>query len=139
MIALWDFAAFIANSLIFLLIGLSRGHAFCRRRCEGPTGRSAWSSLGRALTVYPICLLFWFSARAVPLREQHVLWWGGLRGALALALALVLPPSFPFDNEILVTAFGVVIFSVIVQGLTMPWLMRRLKFYDGNESIRRQP
>jgi CPA1 family monovalent cation:H+ antiporter len=56
-----------------------------------------------------------------------------------LALALALPPSFPLYHEILVTAFGVVVFSVIVQGLTMPLLMRKLKLYDGNEIIRRQP
>jgi monovalent cation:H+ antiporter, CPA1 family len=52
---------------------------------------------------------------------------GGLRGALALALALALPQSFPFHNEVLVTAFGVVIFSVIVQGpTTMPKLLQKL-------------
>jgi CPA1 family monovalent cation:H+ antiporter len=94
---------------------------------------------GRALSVYPVCLFFRPSAWAIPLREQHVLWWGGLRGALALALALAVPPTFPFYNEILATAFGVVVFSVVGQGLTMPLLMRKLKFYDGNESIRRQP
>jgi CPA1 family monovalent cation:H+ antiporter len=54
-----------------------------------------------------------------------VLWWGGLRGALGLALALSLPPSLTFRNEILVATFAVVVFSVIVQGLTMPWLLRR--------------
>jgi NhaP-type Na+/H+ or K+/H+ antiporter len=42
-------------------------------------------------------------------------------------------------HEILATAFGVVVFSVIVQGLTMPLLMRKRNFYDGDESIRRQP
>jgi CPA1 family monovalent cation:H+ antiporter len=83
---------------------------------------------GRALSVYPVCLLFSSSKWAIPLREQHVLWWGGLRGALALALALSLPPSFPLHNDILATAFGVVVFSVIVQGVTMPWLMRKLEF-----------
>ncbi len=73
------------------------------------------------------------------MREQHVLWWGGLRGALALALALALPPSFPLQDEILITAFGVVVFAVVVQGLTMPWLLLMLKFSRGNESVRRQP
>jgi CPA1 family monovalent cation:H+ antiporter len=63
------------------------------------------------------------------MREQHILWWGGLRGALALALAL--PRSFPLYNEILITAFGVVVFSVFVQGLTIPWLLRKLKIYQG--------
>jgi hypothetical protein len=36
------------------------------------------------------------------MREQHILWWGGLRGALALALALALPISLPFNNDILI-------------------------------------
>ena len=137
-IDLWEFGAFIANSLIFLLIGLSLAPLI---RVDATALLLAVGLVlaGRALSVYPVCLLFRSSTWAIPLREQHVLWWGGLRGALALALALVLPTSFPFYNEILATAFGVVIFSVIVQGLTMPWLMRKLKFYDGNESIRRQP
>ena len=47
-------------------------------------------------------------------------------GALALALALALPPDFPLYNEILITAFGVVVFSVVVQGLTMPLLLWKL-------------
>jgi monovalent cation:H+ antiporter, CPA1 family len=123
-IALWEFGAFIANSLIFLLIGL-------RVAAIPPTSVGARAILlaiglvlaGRALTVYPICPPFRFSTWAIPMREQHVLWWGGLRGALALALALALPPSFPLHDEILITAFGVVVFAVVVQGLTMPWLL----------------
>jgi len=63
------------------------------------------------------------------MREQHILWWGGLRGALALALAL--PRSFPLYNEILITAFGVVVFAVVVQGLTMPLLLRKLEIDRG--------
>ncbi|MGA7546063.1 MAG: cation:proton antiporter [Methyloceanibacter sp.] len=67
------------------------------------------------------------------MRDQHVLWWGGLRGALALALALALPPSFPFHNEILITTFGVVAFSVVVQCLTMPLVLRKLNFLSHDE------
>ena len=88
-------------------------------------GATFWR--GGPLTVYPLCLLFRYSTWAIPIDEQHVLWWGGLRGALALALALALPPSFPHYNEILITAFGVVVFSVVVQGLTMPLLLRKLR------------
>ena len=57
-----------------------------------------------------------------------MLWWGGLRGALALALSLSLPPTLPLRDEIVVVTFGVVAFSIVVQGLTMPWLLRRLGF-----------
>jgi CPA1 family monovalent cation:H+ antiporter len=84
--------------------------------------------VGRALTVYPLCLLLRHSKWAIPTKQQHILWWGGLRGALALALALALPPNFDHRNEILIAVFGVVVFSVVVQGLTMPWLLRRLRF-----------
>jgi monovalent cation:H+ antiporter, CPA1 family len=126
-IAFWEFAAFIANSLVFLLIGLrAAGIAFA------DVGRGIVPIaillvlVARAVTVYPLCLPFARSRWAIPLREQHVLWWGGLRGALALALALALPTSLPFNNAIIIATFGVVTFSVVVQGLTMPVLMRRL-------------
>ena len=84
------------------------------------------TSLPSITSSEPLCLPFARSRWAIPLREQHVLWWGGLRGALALALALALPTSFPFNNAIIIATFGVVTFSVVVQGLTMPVLMRRL-------------
>ena len=131
-IALWEFAAFIANSLIFLLIGLR----VAAMPLSGIGVKAILVAIGlvlagRALTVYPLSLLFRLSTWAIPMRDQHILWWGGLRGALALALALALPPSFPLYNEILITAFEVVVFAVVVQGLTMPLLLRKLKIYRG--------
>lgn len=128
-VAFWDFAAFVANSLIFLLIGSAvEDTPFSRVGVTGLAVAIVLVLAGRLLTVYPLCLFFHWSRWAIPVGEQHVLWWGGLRGALALALALALPYDLPLRNEILVTAFGVVAFSVIVQGLTMPLLLRRLGF-----------
>jgi CPA1 family monovalent cation:H+ antiporter len=134
-LAFWEFAAFIANSLIFLLIGV----AIAEIRFD----RLGWKALliavglvliGRALSVYPLCLPFMRSRWAIPASEQHVLWWGGLRGALALALALAVPPPLAIRNEIVVATFGVVAFSVIVQGLTMPLLLRMLGFLPKHQS-----
>ena len=61
------------------------------------------------------------------LADQHILFWGGLKGALSLALVLGLPEKFPHRSEIQAAAFGVVAFSVIVQGLTVPKLIERLR------------
>ena len=62
----------------------------------------------------------------MPAPMQHVLWWGGLRGALALALALTVPESIPLHDDIVIATFAAVGFSVVVQGLTMGPLLKRL-------------
>jgi CPA1 family monovalent cation:H+ antiporter len=58
-------------------------------------------TLGRAVAIYPVCALFARSWLKVDLKHQHVLFWGGLRGALALALALALPPDLPQREAII--------------------------------------
>jgi CPA1 family monovalent cation:H+ antiporter len=118
--AFWEFAAFIANSFIFLLIGVTvAGIPFAGLGATALVIIVVLVLLGRALTVYPLCLVFVRSRWAIPIPAQHILWWGGLRGVLALALALALPPSLPFRIEIVIATFGVVGFSVVVQGVTM--------------------
>ena len=69
-------------------------------------------TVGRAVAVYPCCLPFSRSALRVTRRHQHVRFWGGLRGALALALALGLPEQIPLRGEIITVSFAVVAFSV---------------------------
>jgi CPA1 family monovalent cation:H+ antiporter len=125
-LALWDFIAFIANSLVFLLVGLAvSGISFAQLGTETLVIIIVLVLASRAATVYPICLWFVRSHWAVPMPDQHILWWGGLRGALGLALALSLEPSLPLRNEIVVATFAVVVFSVVFQGLTMPFLLRK--------------
>ena len=124
---LWDFAAFIANSLVFLLIGLAVARVPFEQVGWGTLAAAiALVSIGRAATVYPLSQLFARSRWKIDVRKQHVLWWGGLRGALALALALALPSTLPLRDEIVIASFAVVVFSVLVQGLTMTPLMRCL-------------
>ena len=84
------------------------------------------SLAGRAIAVYPVMSAFRGTRWAVPWAFKHVLFWGGLRGALALALALSLPASIPERDTIIVVAFAVVAFSIFVQGISMPWLINRL-------------
>jgi CPA1 family monovalent cation:H+ antiporter len=138
LVSFWEFGAFAANSFVFLMIGMA-----VARISFAALGITALAIIiglvlaGRLLTVYPLCVLFRRSRWAISLPEQHVMTWAGLRGALALALALALPPSMAFHNEILVAAFGVAIFSIIVQGLTMKPLLRGLGLLPG--SARMEP
>ena len=73
-----------------------------------------------------VCGLLARTPARISLPFQHIFFWGGLRGALGLALALSLPRSMPYRDTIVIAAFGVVAFSVIVQGITMPLLLKRL-------------
>ena len=124
----WEFAAFLANSLVFLLIGSALATVdFAREGIFALTLVIALALIGRAVAVYPVCLAFLRSRWAIPLNQQHLMWWGGLRGALALALALALPADLPRRDDILISAFAVVAFSVIVQGLTAPLALKALK------------
>jgi monovalent cation:H+ antiporter, CPA1 family len=123
----WEFAAFLANSLVFLLIGSAMATIdFAREGLGALALVIALALVGRAFAVYPVCLALSRSRWAIPLNQQHLMWWGGLRGALALALALSLPADLPLRGDILISAFAVVAFSVIVQGLTAPVALRAL-------------
>jgi len=121
----WEFAAFLANSLVFLLIGSAMATIdFAHEGWFALALIIALALLSRAAAVYPISFAFTRTRWAIPLNQQHLMWWGGLRGALALALALALPADLPMRDDILISAFAVVAFSVIVQGLTAPLALK---------------
>jgi CPA1 family monovalent cation:H+ antiporter len=123
----WEFAAFIANSIIFLLIGAQEAQQHFKGIALPLVVAVAMVTLGRAVAVYPLCALFFKSRFAVTYQHQNILFWGGLRGALALALALALPYEMPNHDAIVTVTFAVVAFSVFVQGLTIPLLLRKLR------------
>jgi CPA1 family monovalent cation:H+ antiporter len=127
----WDFFAFLANSFVFILIGMQLASASVLRIGAATiTAAVLLVLLGRAAAVYPLAAVFRRSHLAVPASYQHILFWGGLRGALGLALALALPPLLE-RTPIILTTFLVVAFSLFVQGLTMPKLVRRLRIECG--------
>jgi CPA1 family monovalent cation:H+ antiporter len=124
----WDYFAFLANSFVFILIGMNAANQPLRALGSGAAIVAILLVLAsRGLSIYPLAALFSRSRWRLPTSYQHVLFWGGLRGALALALALAVPDSVPERNAIIVTAFVVVAFSILVQGLTMPWLINRFE------------
>ncbi len=122
----WDYAAFLVNSVVFLLIGGREAAIDVGAVLGIATFAFLLSLLGRALAIYPLAAVFRRSGLAVPAGYQHVLVWGGLRGALALALALALPSTIPERVEIITVAFVVVAVSIFLQGTTVPALMARL-------------
>jgi len=127
----WEYFAFLANSFVFILIGLNVANQPLHRLGSAAAAIAILLVLaGRAVAVYPLAALFTKSRWKLRASFQHALFWGGLRCALALALALAVPPTVVERDAIILTAFVVVAFSILVQGLTMPLLVRRLNLAE---------
>lgn len=124
--AFWEYASFVANSLVFLLIGMHEANQNFKAIWIPALIAIAVVTLSRAVEIYPSCLLFFRSSLRIPLKQQHVLFWGGLRGALALALALGLPTEIAGRDKIIGVSFAVVAFSVFIQGLTIRPFLRNM-------------
>ena len=125
--AFWEYAAFVMNSVVFLLIGLEVRLGSVIREWKIVLMAIAAIFIGRILSVYTLVPLSNRFSKRLPTKWQHVLVWGGLRGALSLALALSLASTFAFRGEILNVTFGVVVFSILAQGLTIKPFLRALR------------
>jgi CPA1 family monovalent cation:H+ antiporter len=125
-LSFWEYVAFVANSLLFLLIGVRLTQQHFGEVWLPVVVVIALVLLSRAIAVYGCCAPFVRSSQRVARSHQHILVWGGLRGALALALVFGLPAEVPHRASVETVVFGVVAFSVLVQGLTIPWLLKRL-------------
>ncbi len=124
----WEYAAFLANSLIFLLIGLTIDIVDLRNNLPVIGIGILAVLLSRALGIYGFSLF----NREISTKWKHVLYWGGLRGAIALALALTLPVDIAPETLTQVTlirnmAFGVVLFTLLIQGISMDWVIKKLE------------
>jgi len=121
----WEIAAFIINSLIFLMIG-TQIHIF-DLWAIWPTilGGFAAVTLARAAAAYPILYMLNLGGERLPARWFHVINWGGIHGSIPVALALGLP-FIPQRTFIVNLVFGVVFLSLVLQGLTMSPLVRLL-------------
>ncbi len=124
----WLFAAFVANSLIFLLVGLHVTLAGLLADWRPILWAILAVTLARAATVFGLVPIVSRLPGAEPIdrRHQTVLVWGGLRGAVALALVLSLPPGAVGRELMTAMTVGVVLWSLLASGLTMGWLLRAL-------------
>ncbi len=125
----WELFGFLANSLIFLFVGLHLKFTHFGDSLGAAIMAVGAVLLSRTVVVglTGVLVRSLHRDRPLPLRWQAVLIWGGLRGALSLALAHSIPVSVGPDREtILAMTFSVILFSLLVEGVTMKPLLRRL-------------
>lgn len=127
----WEYVAFLSNSFVFLLIGLEMELSQLIAQWQPILLAILAVLLARAVVIYGLTL----TNRDVPRRWSHVLLWGGLRGAISLALALSLPLSLgiPEVTQMRSMAFGVVLFTILVQGFTMQPLVKAMNLVQRSE------
>ncbi len=154
----WEVLVYLLNAVLFILVGLQL-HPIL----SGVTGRSAAALLGQAalvtLVVITVRVAWGFTVpyliRALDRRprqvtrrlgpgERLVMGWSGMRGAVSLAAALALPletdagRAFPQRELIVFLTFGVILATLVVQGLTLPALIRRLGVRDDDGEVREE-
>ncbi|HEX4753521.1 MAG TPA: Na+/H+ antiporter [Solirubrobacterales bacterium] len=157
---LWEFLTFILNATLFVLIGLQLPvivDGLSHTRFSA--GQAVGYTLLASLTVVAIRFAWGFGSttviRALDRRpsqklkrstweERVVNCWAGMRGAVSLAAALALPlatdsgSTFPGRDLILFVTFGVILFTLVVQGLSLPWLIRALGVRESGEEEHRE-
>ncbi|MBE8472915.1 Na+/H+ antiporter [Streptomyces justiciae] len=142
----WDIVDTLVTGVAFGLIGLELHNAI--RTASGRWGEMLGWAAAIVVVVVLVRLLWllpatWVAKRLharqdydeeIPMtwRETVVMWWSGMRGVASVALALAIPlktdegAAFPDRDEIVFIAFGVIMATLVLQGLTLPWLVKRL-------------
>jgi len=146
--AVWETVVFAINILAFIFIGLQI-RPILDALAPGEIGRYLWLAATVLVTVIVVRIAWVMTLNTVvgwwlrrkgchPRREKMrptvasgvIVSWAGMRGIVSLAAALALPAGFPFRDLIVLTAFAVVLGTLVIQGLTLKPLMRALKVRD---------
>jgi len=126
LLSFWEAIGFGVNSFIFLLIGLEVDLITLWRTLPAVLLAVLAYQIGRIVSVYPLlALVRWFD-RPIPWRWQHVLFLGNIKGSLSMALALSLPATLEGRSQLIALVFGTVLLSLLGQGVSLPWLVKRL-------------
>ncbi|WP_445636487.1 Sodium:proton antiporter [Nostoc sp. DSM 114161] len=127
LLSFWEYASFTVNTFIFLLIGVEINLLTLWKTLPAIIFAVLAYQVGRLLTVYPLLAgIRWFD-RPIPVRWQHLLFLGNIKGSLSMALALSLPTTLPGREILIALVFGSVLVSLVGQGLSLPWVVKRLK------------
>lgn len=138
LLSFWEYAGFAVNTFIFLLIGLEVDLITLWQTLPAVLLAILSYQIARALSVYPLLALMRFFDRPIPLRWQHVMFLGNVKGSLSMALALSIPIGMAGRESVVALVFGAVLVSLVGQGLSLPWLVKRLKIShlaDGLQQI----
>lgn len=128
----WEYIGYLANSLIFLLVGITIAslndlNVLMKGGVLGIAFLISAVLIARLVPVFGIFGVFnIFTRNRVPLSYQTLCFWGGLRGAVAIALVLSIPLSLPFRDLIVAFTITIVLFTIFVQGLTIGPVIRIL-------------
>ncbi|ELR99114.1 sodium:proton antiporter [Gloeocapsa sp. PCC 73106] len=135
----WEFLAFFFNSIVFLLIG---------DQIQFGSLLDNWQLIAVATTAMVLSRLiaiFGLSAisntiieEPIDWRDQIILWWGGLRGSISIALALSVPVLITERQDIIDTVFGAVLFTLIIQGLTIKPLLTKLGLISDDQIVEKE-
>jgi len=126
----WEYAGFGVNTFIFLLVGIAVEPGILLQTVPAALLAVLAYQIGRILSIYPLLFLLRFFDRPLPLRWQHVLIAGNVKGSLSMALAISLPFTLPDRAEVITLVFSTVLVSLVGQGLSLPWLVKSLRLYN---------
>ncbi len=130
----WEFMGFVANSLIFLLLGMKFVQAdFVSHWKLVLISAGVVILIARPVSVFVsffISNLFRGEGRKISFKYQIVVFWGGLRGAIAATAVLLIPEDFQYFSELLAMTAGTILATFIFNATTIPFLLKKLKFID---------
>jgi len=149
--AIWRLLQFLLNAALFALLGLQLPLVFDRLGGETPAQLVGWAAavvgavlVARMIAVYATAYVPRALSRRLRERDPYppgahpfVIGWSGMRGAVSLAAALALPLTFPDRGLVVYLTYAVIFATLVVQGLSLPWLIHRLHL-DGDESRTRK-
>ncbi len=124
----WEVIALVCNSLLFLMIGLSVNLGVLVRNLDGILLAALLVLIARAASIYSLvpATIHLFKLPHVNWGERHIMWWGGLKGGLAIAIVLSIPESLDGRQTLVELTLGVVLFTLLVNAPSIRPLISRL-------------
>jgi CPA1 family monovalent cation:H+ antiporter len=128
----WEFLGTLANAVLFFMLGVEMGMHYQTINWQVMPGVIAALLLSRSVVVYGFGLLFRISGLKLPMSWQHVLNLGGLKGALSVALILMIPPNYPYRDLFLCAALAMSLFTLIGNTLGLRIYLKKTKIVEVN-------